>query len=132
MEENKVRDLWSLLSEARKGEYDKSVEEKRWGRQARQVVVSHLVVGLEELVSGAFAFVLPSLLLYNGRVPVIAAVGPLESGTLDWAIEGEMTDELDEVVVDTFWSITIPRVHTARSSSCLIEPCRNDLQARLD
>lgn len=57
--------------------------------QDGQVVVSHLVVGLEEVLSGAFAFVLPSLLLYNGRVPVAARVGPLDSGTLDCTMEGE-------------------------------------------
>lgn len=66
------------------------------------------MVGLEELLSGAFSFVLPSLLLYNGRVPVIAVVGPLESGTPDCAMKEEMTGELVEVVVDPFSSITIP------------------------
>lgn len=67
--------------------------------------MSHLVVGLESL-SGAFDFVSPSLLLYNGRVVAIAV--PLESETLDSAVEGLATAVLDAVVVAPFSSITVP------------------------
>lgn len=66
--------------------------------------MSHLVVGLE-LLSGAFDFVSPSLLLYNGRVVAIAV--PLDSGTLDCAVEG-LAAVLDAVVVAPFSSITVP------------------------
>ena len=77
--------------------------------------MSHLVVGLGELLSGAFAFVPPSLLLYNGRVPVVvvaeaeAVAGPWELGAPECAIGEELTSGLDEVVVDPLPSITMPR-----------------------
>lgn len=67
--------------------------------------MSHLVVGLE-LLSGAFGFVSPSLLLYNGRVVAIAV--PLESERLDSAVEGFAVAVLDAVVVAPFSSITVP------------------------
>lgn len=76
--------------------------------------MSHLVVGLE-LLSGAFGFVSPSLLLYNGRVVVIAA--PLESETLDSAVEGLATAGLDAVVVAPFSSITVPELLCAPVTS---------------
>lgn len=43
-------------------------------------LVSHLVVGLEIIDSGALPLELPSLLLYNGR--------DLELSTADWEDEG--------------------------------------------
>jgi hypothetical protein len=67
--------------------------------------VSHLVVGLE-LLSGAFGFVSPSLLLYNGRVVAIAV--PLKSDTLESAVGGLATAGLDALVVAPFPSITVP------------------------
>lgn len=76
---------------------------KIWGGRAS--LVSHLVVGLE-LLSGAFDFVSPSLLLYNGRVVAIAV--PLDSETLDSAVEELAAAVLDAVVVAPFSSITVP------------------------
>lgn len=76
---------------------------KIWG--GRTSLVSHLVVGLE-LLSGAFDFVSPSLLLYNGRVVAIAV--PLDSETLDCAVKGLAAAVLDAVVVAPFSSITVP------------------------
>lgn len=100
------------------------------GGKTQAGVVSHLVVGLEEMPSGAFAFVLPSLLLYNGRVPVVelvvVVVGPLESGTLD----SEMEEGLDEVVVDPFPSITIPRLSLRGRDK--LNPCGTTCRAKLD
>ena len=85
---------------------------KIWG--GRTSLVSHLVVGLE-LLSGAFGLVSPSLLLYNGRVVAIAV--PLDSGTLDCAVEGLATAVLDAVVVAPFSSITVPRLLCATVTS---------------
>lgn len=41
--------------------------QKEAGGSGQSPDVSHLVAGLEDLLSENFAFVLPSLLLYNGR-----------------------------------------------------------------
>lgn len=98
--------LWVLCCPKRKvGEVTGGGKKakKIWG--GRTSLVSHLVVGLE-LLSGAFDFVSPTLLLYNGRVVAIAV--PLDSETLDCAVEGLAAAVLDAVVVAPFSSITVP------------------------
>lgn len=87
--------------------------------------VSHLVVGLEESLSGAFVFVLPSLLLYNGRAVAIA--GSLLSKAMDWAVDG-LFGGLDEVVVDLSLSINNPTLRGGNK----VEPCRNNWQTSLN
>lgn len=97
--------LGSLLSKTKNGRCDRGRWENQKDLGGRPSLVSHLVVGLE-LLSGAFDFVSPSLLLYNGRV--VATAVPLESETLDCAVEGLAAAVLDAVVVAPFSSITVP------------------------
>lgn len=98
--------LGSLLSEARNGRCDRGGKKtkKIWGGRAS--LVSHLVVGLE-LLSGPLGSVSPTLLLYNGRV--VANAAPLDSETVDCAVEGLTAAGLDAVVVAPSSSITVPQ-----------------------
>lgn len=81
-------------------------------------LVSHLVVGLEELLSDDFAFVSPTLLLYRGRAEV---AGSLVSGTLGCAaVEELLTGGLGEVD-DRLSSITTCVSCLARYK---LNPCR--------
>lgn len=88
--------------------------------------MSHLVVGLEEPLAGAFAFVVPSLLLYNSRA--VAFAGPLLSETTCWAVDKLLSDGSDEVVVALSWSINNPTLCFRNK----LKPCRNNWRASLN
>lgn len=88
--------------------------------------MSHLVVGLEVPLTGAFAFVVPSPVLYNGRA--VAFAGPLLSETTCWAVDRSLCDCSDEVVVRLSWSINNPTLPVRNE----FKPCCNNWQASLD
>lgn len=97
---------------------------KKLGGQGMARFVSHLVVGPEESLSGAFIFVLPSLLLYIDRAAAVAE--PLLSKATDWAVN-ELLGGFDEVVVYLSLSINNPTLRGGDK----VEPCRNNWQTSL-
>lgn len=84
------------------------------------------MVGLGEPLAAAVAFVVSSLVLYNGRA--VAFAGPLLPETSCWAMERVLGDCSDEVVVDLSWSINNPTLRVRDE----LKPCRNNWQASLD
>lgn len=117
---------------------------KSWGQgrkgRARpgSPVVSHLEVGQEESLWGAFASVLLSLVLYRDRTVAFAGSLPLLSETTDWAVDSLLLllllwvmlflGGMNEAVEVLSWSINDPTLRGRNK----VEPCRNNCQTRLD